>query len=616
MATQTTDFLKTTAGRPLLIVYARLATTANVNLTTDVHDGSTIDGVTVAAGDVLLIKDHATGATKGLYVAPAASGTAKRHHLMRVGADVHGVCVRVEEGTANGGKTFWCLNAEGAGVVGTDALDFDTDAAGGGVTDHGALTGLTDADHPAGAIAFTATDKLLGRSSSGAGAGEEIACTAAGRAILDDADAAAQRTTLGLGSLATVTPTGTPDGTKFLRDDGAYAVPAGGDALTTNPLSQFAATTSAQLRGVLSDETGTGAAVFADSPTLVTPALGTPASGTLTNCTGLPTAGLVDAAVTYAKIQDVSAASKLLGRGDSGSGDVQEITLGTNLSMSGTTLNATGGGGSETVTHLESGRLTLTTAVPITTSDVTGSTIHWTPYKSSHVRLYYSSAWSYRTAVEVSLALSGMTTGRGQDFFLYWTGSALALERVEWTSGTARATALALQDNVYVKSGDATRLYVGSGLAESSTTIKDRSDGVRGLWNMYNRVWRTTRAPVAPGYWNGTGSYRVYGGSGNQVQFFSGLQEDAVHIAGYGEVYGDSTWCYVGVGVNSTSAPSGLWGNVYVPVWTPISCCYSGIPRLGESTYSLVESLGTGAYGYGDGVAGEIRLGLEGTTRM
>ena len=43
--------------------------------------------------------------------------------------------------------------------------------------------------------------------------------------------------------------------------------------------------TSANLAAALTDETGTGAAVFANSPTLVTPALGTPASGALTNCT-------------------------------------------------------------------------------------------------------------------------------------------------------------------------------------------------------------------------------------------------------------------------------------------------------------------------------------------
>jgi len=65
-------------------------------------------------------------------------------------------------------------------------------------------------------------------------------------------------------------------------------------------------------------------------------------SGDVTNSAGAVT--IANDAVTYAKMQNVSAASKLLGRGDSGAGDVQEITLGTGLTMSGTTLNASGGG--------------------------------------------------------------------------------------------------------------------------------------------------------------------------------------------------------------------------------------------------------------------------------
>lgn len=45
---------------------------------------------------------------------------------------------------------------------------------------------------------------------------------------------------------------------------------------------------SANLAAAVSDETGTGSLVFADSPALVTPDLGTPSAGTLTSCTGLP----------------------------------------------------------------------------------------------------------------------------------------------------------------------------------------------------------------------------------------------------------------------------------------------------------------------------------------
>ena len=81
-------------------------------------------------------------------------------------------------------------------------------------------------------------------------------------------------------------------------------------------------------------------------------------------------------AVTYAKMQDVSAASKLIGRGDSGSGDPQEITLGTGLTMTGTTLSASGGGGGVTSITAGTGLTggTITTSGTIAADIGTGAT--------------------------------------------------------------------------------------------------------------------------------------------------------------------------------------------------------------------------------------------------
>lgn len=56
----------------------------------------------------------------------------------------------------------------------------------------------------------------------------------------------------------------------------------------TGVLTFLATPSSANLLAAVTDETGTGALVFANTPTLVTPILGTPTSGTLTSCTGLP----------------------------------------------------------------------------------------------------------------------------------------------------------------------------------------------------------------------------------------------------------------------------------------------------------------------------------------
>ena len=58
--------------------------------------------------------------------------------------------------------------------------------------------------------------------------------------------------------------------------------------LGANVATFLATPSSANLASAVTDETGSGALVFANTPTLVTPILGTPTSGTLTTCTGLP----------------------------------------------------------------------------------------------------------------------------------------------------------------------------------------------------------------------------------------------------------------------------------------------------------------------------------------
>lgn len=122
----------------------RVATTANLDLSTALENGDTVDGVTLATGDRVLVKNQSTGSQNGIYVVQA-SGAAVRATDADSSAEVTpGLFAFVEEGTTNG-NTGWVLTTDAPITLGTTALVFTQFSGAATVTGGAGLT-LTGTD--------------------------------------------------------------------------------------------------------------------------------------------------------------------------------------------------------------------------------------------------------------------------------------------------------------------------------------------------------------------------------------------------------------------------------------------------------------------------------------
>lgn len=100
----------------------RAAATANGTLASAFANGQVIDGVTLATGDRILLKNQTTGADNGIYTVNA-SGAPTRATDADTGAELKQAAVFVQEGTANADTAWVCTN-NGTITVGTTALIF------------------------------------------------------------------------------------------------------------------------------------------------------------------------------------------------------------------------------------------------------------------------------------------------------------------------------------------------------------------------------------------------------------------------------------------------------------------------------------------------------------
>jgi len=204
------------------------------------------------------------------------------------------------------------------------------------------------------------------------------------------------------------------------------------------------------------------------------------------------------------------------------------------------------------------GRLTLVSGNTASLANTTAATTLY--YESlglgGVIWLYTSSVWTpLAIGAGVSLSLSGYTSGKNYDIWAYSNAGTLTLDSTVWTSDTARATAITLQDGVYCKNGSLERRYIGT-IRMTGTGQAEDSRTKRFVWNMDNRIHRPVNKGDTTVSWTyGTAAWRqARADATNQVEWVQGVRADThTFTLGWASSCTIATTRYSGIGVNSTT---------------------------------------------------------------
>lgn len=142
----------------------RVATTVAGTLASSFENGDTIDGVVIATGDRILIKDQAAPATNGIYIVQASGAPVRSTDFDSVSPidEINKAFVAVQEGTANAGKIFVQYGV--VTTLGTDAINFTFFNSVSGLTGGDGITvsgSNVEVDHDGQGLTFVATQLAL-----------------------------------------------------------------------------------------------------------------------------------------------------------------------------------------------------------------------------------------------------------------------------------------------------------------------------------------------------------------------------------------------------------------------------------------------------------------------
>lgn len=305
------------------------------------------------------------------------------------------------------------------------------------------------------------------------------------------------------------------------------------------------------------------------------------------------------------------------------SGVVARVAVGSNGQFLQADSTQTSGVGWGNPSKVCEGRITLTTATPVTSSDVTAATtVYFTPYMGDGICLYDGTNWRIYTFTERSIAVPA-TTATMYDLFIYDNAGTLTLVATAWSTDTARATPIVLQNGVYVKSGTATQRYLGSFRTTAVSGQTEDSLANRFVWNYYNRVARPMKAVDTANSWNYTlaAFQQANASTANQLNFILGASEDAVtatvvHIASNTS---GSVIFSTGIGLDSTTVNSARMSGAHrtagASVEATVTASYNAIVTGGRHYLAWLEySEATGVTTWlGDGNVTFLQTGITGT---
>lgn len=278
------------------------------------------------------------------------------------------------------------------------------------------------------------------------------------------------------------------------------------------------------------------------------------------------------------------------------------------------------------------GRLTLTSGLSVTVSDVLAATsIYYTPHNNDLVPIYDGSSWVTTAFSELTLPLNSNAGHAGYhqadknfDCFVFSDAGTLRLATgPAWTDATTRSAAIARKNGRWTNSASITlrwgtgtndtstvaanlALYVGTFRTNASNGQTEDSHAKRFVWNMHNRVPRAMRgATETADSWsyNSTTARQANANTANQLDMVRGLDEDAVgasvSVKWANSTVGESGIVQIGLDSTTTMATGCIATNPQCQVANLVMVSqaeWRGLPGIGRRFLAWLEK-GTGAGG-------------------